>query len=69
MVGMLLSNRCLPETRISIDINSMLYGLQTDDPLTLVGAALLLMLIALAACYIPARRTLGVDPMKALRHE
>jgi ABC-type lipoprotein release transport system permease subunit len=47
----------------------MLYGLKPYDPLTLGSAALLLVLIALAASWIPARRAAHVDPIKALRHE
>ena len=39
------------------------------DPLTYVGVTGVLVLVAMAACYIPARRTMGVDPMIALRHE
>ena len=50
-------------------ITSMLYGLKPYDPLTLGSAALLLVLIALAASWIPARRAAHVDPIKALRHE
>ena len=50
-------------------MRSMIYGISATDPLTFAGVALLLMLIATWACYIPARRAMRVDPMSALRHE
>ena len=50
-------------------VASMLYGLKSWDPATLVGSAVVLGLVALGASWIPARRAAGVDPMKALRHE
>lgn len=50
-------------------LKSQLFDIKPTDPATLIGAAVLMLLVALVACYFPARRATRTDPLIALRHE
>ena len=50
-------------------VSSMLYGVNSTDPLTILGASLLMFVPAALAGFFPARRASKVDPMVALRYE
>jgi putative ABC transport system permease protein len=50
-------------------LSSLLYGVRPHDAATLIGVSLAVTAVALAACYLPARRAMRVDPLTALRHD
>ena len=54
---------------LSTTFSALLYGVSTSDPIAFVTALLLLIAVAVVACYVPARSAMRVDPLTALRDE
>jgi putative ABC transport system permease protein len=67
MIGLVVGG--LIAVPLSRMLNGLLFGVQPADPVTIAGAAALLMTVALIAAWVPARRAMTVDPMTALRRD
>jgi putative ABC transport system permease protein len=65
----LMASQYFDERAWQREMARQLYGVTGTDPATLIAIAVLLTLVALVACWLPARKAAKVDPLEALRHE
>jgi len=68
LAGALVITRVLSRLPMEVRL-PLLFDVRPFDPLTLASVSGILVFVALAACYLPARRASRLDPMAALRHE
>lgn len=70
MLSTLRSAFCLGLSLLCASVRSdLLFGLTAADAANMVGAVLLMVVVAVAACIVPARRATGIDPLAAIRDE
>jgi putative ABC transport system permease protein len=56
-------------TKVLSSFSPLLYGVGASDPVTFIGVSVIMLFVAVSACYIPTRRAMRVDPIVALRYE
>jgi ABC-type antimicrobial peptide transport system permease subunit len=66
VIGILAS---IALVRLLPSFSHLLYGVGQSDPFTLLGVSTVLLIAAVLACYVPARRAMRIDPMDCLRTE